>query len=404
VKGVEGVKRLTDSKPCPNPNCGVLSHKESGCHYLTCPHCKEHWCWQCGDWGGGPSGRPEPHHVFDCNSPINQEWAKSASWKIDDEGRFWYYYDRHENHLGSLKFAQELNAALPEASWGGTEKNPPEISRDYSSVLYYDPPGHGHAQSMLDSPQAWTAARKYVGEWMQIDLGAVYSVVGVIVQGRSEGVEEWVSRLRVEYGSNSIRPDGIVGEFQGNTDANSRVEVSFNTPISSRYIRLSPLEWEGQISMRAGVMVLDEANGGEWECTHCTLVNGRDELVCKACQEPCPAACAEGEASSVKRKQEARELMLNASELLVECRLVLAWTYVWAFFEKDEVKRSLFEFVQKDLETKTEQLSGMIENRPLEKVLRERLQLLDYVSALRGYMENIKEYTIIDPDEEVPTV
>eukprot|EP00415_Alexandrium_ostenfeldii_P000014 UN0014 len=175
-------------------------------------------------------------------------------------------------------------------------------------------------------------------------------------------------------------------------------------PISTRYIRLTPLTWEGgHVSMRAAVVVLEEASPNEWVCKGCTLVNNKDDIICKACQEPCGAAADEqAEVFDVKRKQDARQLALDASQLLVECRLVLAWTYVWAFFERDEVKRELFEFVQKDLETKTELLSGMIENNPLEKVLKERLRLLDYVSALRSYLENIKEYTAIDPDVAAP--
>merc|ERR1711974_346091 len=93
------------------------------------------------------------------------------------------------------------------------------------------------------------------------------------------------------------------------------------------------------------------------------------------------------------------QLLHDASELLIECRLVLAWTYVYAFFERDESQRRLFEFVQKDLETKTELLSLMVENRPTADVLNERIKLLDYVSAVRGFLENIKQYTQTDPVE-----
>merc|ERR1711974_218587 len=96
-----------------------------------------------------------------------------------------------------------------------------------------------------------------------------------------------------------------------------------------------------------------------------------------------------------KRTEEARKLLRDAAGLLVECRRVLAWTYVYAYFQEDAAQRRLFEFVQKDLETKTEQLSGMIEERTIGDVLKERVVLLDYVAALRGYLENIKEYTVL---------
>ena len=44
-------------KKCPNPACGVLTEKLSGCMFMTCTQCREVWCWQCGQWG------KETHHV-----------------------------------------------------------------------------------------------------------------------------------------------------------------------------------------------------------------------------------------------------------------------------------------------------------------------------------------------------
>merc|ERR1712157_114348 len=96
MKALAPSELFGDTKRCPNPKCGVASRKESGCHFLHCPQCKENWCWQCGDWGGGPSGRKEPHHVFDCNNPVNQEWARSsAAIEFSDDERFWFYHTRH---------------------------------------------------------------------------------------------------------------------------------------------------------------------------------------------------------------------------------------------------------------------------------------------------------------------
>eukprot|EP00929_Paragymnodinium_shiwhaense_P001126 TRINITY_DN10134_c0_g2_i1.p1 TRINITY_DN10134_c0_g2~~TRINITY_DN10134_c0_g2_i1.p1 ORF type:complete len:780 (-),score=186.97 TRINITY_DN10134_c0_g2_i1:181-2520(-) len=218
MAGVAQCKQASDNKPCPNPSCGVLTHREVGCNYLVCTHCKEKWCWQCGDWGGGPSGRAKPHHVYSCNNPVNQDWNRRAS-EVDvfsNEGRFWFYFDRYKNHLASLKFAEKLRRSV----------------------------------------------------------------------------------------------DRMVA------DIDSAVEYSISD----------------------------------------------------------------------------KQLVRAASELLIECRLVLAWTYVWAFFERDETRRRLFEFTQNDLETKTEQLSKMIEDRPTAEVLQDRNGLADFSTVLRGYLDNMKKY------------
>jgi len=413
VEKMSGMERCAaaskDAKPCPNPGCGVLTHKESGCNYLLCTQCGEKWCWQCGDWGGGPSRRPEPHHVYECNDPVNQEWAKTSLVDLfDNQGRYWFYFDRYSNHLKSLEFAEELCASLPAPALATphiryVESNPREGARSYHSIQNYDATGTGAARSMLDSPQAWCAMSDREGEWMQIDLGAVSSVAGVVVQGRGDGAEEWVTRLLVEHGSRLLQPETSAGEFHASTDAGSRVQLLFPSPVQARYLRLTPLAWHNHISMRAGVLVCqrsdaeDEDAGQSWECGECTFQNPRASGACDVCNAPRPKAPKLVGADD-KRRQDMLQLFRDAAGLLIECRQVLAWTYVWAFFEGDEVRRQLFEFVQKDLETKTEQLSSMIEKRPTADILRERTKLLDYVSALSGYLENIKEYTVIDPD------
>lgn len=106
-------------KPCPNPDCNVATYKDDGCHWLKCPKCKENWCWQCGHWGGGPSGRPPPHHVDICNDPVNEEWYIKAKETFDltsteTLARFRWYHQRHINHMSSLAFADKLRFSVEE--------------------------------------------------------------------------------------------------------------------------------------------------------------------------------------------------------------------------------------------------------------------------------------------------
>ena len=61
-----------------------------------------------------------------------------------------------------------------------TVLDPPESSRSYSSVHNDDPPGHGHAASMLNSPSGWSSKENQPGEWIDIDLGSSHQVVGVV--------------------------------------------------------------------------------------------------------------------------------------------------------------------------------------------------------------------------------
>ena len=65
---------------------------------------------------------------------------------------------------------------------------PSEHARTYSSVYSGDAIGTGHARSMLDSLQAWSASQNAPGEWMQIDLGTSGATVvaTVVVEGATQ--------------------------------------------------------------------------------------------------------------------------------------------------------------------------------------------------------------------------
>ena len=87
-------------KSCPNPRCGCRVEKTGGCNYMVCAACSERWCWHCGAWGGGPSRRPPPHHLFFCNEP------ETAFARLEDDGRLAFYAERAANHAASRAFAR----------------------------------------------------------------------------------------------------------------------------------------------------------------------------------------------------------------------------------------------------------------------------------------------------------
>ena len=82
--------------------------------------------------------------------------------------------------------------------------NPPEENRSYSSIYGNAAIGEGHARSMLDSEQAWSSGSNSVGEWMQIDIGLLEKVVGVITQGRTDYQDEWVKTYKLQYSIDNV--------------------------------------------------------------------------------------------------------------------------------------------------------------------------------------------------------
>lgn len=138
--------------------------------------------------------------------------------------------------------------------------NPPELSRYYSSVFGNTERGTSNAQSMLDSPKGWDGGSASSGEWMKIDLGGMFRVVGVVTQGRND-VSQWVTKISIEYSTLDSTYIPIVetsdGEFTANSDQSTK-KVNFHQPVMARYIKIYVQDYNSHPSMRAGVMVQAE--------------------------------------------------------------------------------------------------------------------------------------------------
>lgn len=134
--------------------------------------------------------------------------------------------------------------------------NPPEKQRTYSSVYWDDGPGFGNAESMLDSPQAWTAKNNEADEYMIIDLGAITFIRGVLTQCRMDKPTHYVKKYAVAYSSDGAKWTDVGGPLLRSKKAYTRsIEGTFPSLIAARYVKLIVKEWRNTISMRAGAVV-----------------------------------------------------------------------------------------------------------------------------------------------------
>jgi hypothetical protein len=74
---------------------------------------------------------------------------------------------------------------------------PPDIGNTYSTTWNNDRRGLGHGRGRLNSPQAWSSAINQVGHWMQIDIGEITSIAGIVTQGRRDA-PQWVTSYEVQ--------------------------------------------------------------------------------------------------------------------------------------------------------------------------------------------------------------
>jgi hypothetical protein len=157
--------------------------------------------------------------------------------------------------------------------------NPPEMSRTYSSICCGSSAGGSHGRSMLDSPVAWVSGNPgSAGEWMQIDLGSILLVHGVVIQARADFPDQWVTEIEVQCSttaSNFVTATATGGGtrfFPTSTYSNQiKSQQRFNQPVGARYIKIivhaSAMPNFHGLAMRAGVLTSSFNQGNRLDAT-----------------------------------------------------------------------------------------------------------------------------------------
>merc|ERR1711892_644830 len=113
----------------------------------------------------------------------------------------------------------------------------------------------------LESGKVWTAQNAIQDEFLQVDLGQIMKVSGVMTQGNPQA-DEWVSEYKVMF-SDKDRSDWHIymnhegsdaAFFSGNTNRYTIAEGLFRQPITARFIRVVPTKWAKKISMRIDIV------------------------------------------------------------------------------------------------------------------------------------------------------
>jgi len=159
-------------------------------------------------------------------------------------------------------------------------------------------------------------------QWMEIDLGSVRAVKGVVTQGGTDEFEEvWTKSFRVDWwdGADWIGVDDSA-TFVGNVDADTRVINDFAGVVYAQKITIYPLTTnvglDAKVMLRAGVRLGDAVtecalavpdcpagetatfDGSGWVCTGCPVGSakaGTGPQPCSACEpwdeaSSCPSA------------------------------------------------------------------------------------------------------------------
>ncbi|XP_071959441.1 uncharacterized protein [Antedon mediterranea] len=135
-----------------------------------------------------------------------------------------------------------------------------EFSGQYSAK-------YGRLNSVSGSG-AWSSGVLDNNQWLQVDLGSLTKVTGVITQGRPT-FSQWVTFFSILYSFDGSTFIEILDEsdnvkvFTGNVDISSLVTNLFDVPIYAQFIRIQPLGWNVHISMRFEVLGCVDFTGSD---------------------------------------------------------------------------------------------------------------------------------------------
>ncbi|MDB4675372.1 discoidin domain-containing protein [Akkermansiaceae bacterium] len=176
----------------------------------------------------------------------------ALTYEIDDEGECVLKSCKSGYYKSGKECLVEEEVYIPPTP---VLRDTPETMRSASTVWSGQAIGVGHGRGRLDSVQGWSAQNNTVGEWYQLDNGVVGKITGVAIKGRATA-GQWVTGFKVKSkGATGTWTDVDGGKvYTGNTDMTTQVDVTFDTPVDARYIRIYPQTWNGHMSLRADIV------------------------------------------------------------------------------------------------------------------------------------------------------
>ena len=119
---------------------------------------------------------------------------------------------------------------------------------------------HPYICQRSETGHVWKAMTSTTEQWLQVDLGQIMKINGILTQGAPEQ-DEWVSSYQMQFSDTNrqyewytyMDPKGPVN-FIGNTDRYTIVEGMLRQPITARYIKINPRTWFTKIAMRIDII------------------------------------------------------------------------------------------------------------------------------------------------------
>ncbi|XP_049459415.1 macrophage mannose receptor 1 [Epinephelus fuscoguttatus] len=111
-------------------------------------------------------------------------------------------------------------------------------------------------KARLNGNSCWMPSGNPTSNWIQVDLTQTRKVTGVVIQGCPQN-DHWLTKFKIQHSMNGMNWNDYTADgqfFPGASDRDSPVTQLLGTPVSAQYIRIIPLEFNGQAGLRFDVL------------------------------------------------------------------------------------------------------------------------------------------------------
>ncbi|XP_019637229.1 PREDICTED: uncharacterized protein LOC109479680 [Branchiostoma belcheri] len=180
----------------------------------------------------------------DCDQLIDEEIPNG----IDDDGDGWTDED-----VPAVDIACEEPGEPIGMESGFIPDESITASTEYSYYLRA-------SEARLQGSSSWASGPLDLSQWLQVDLGWMHPISGVITQGRPDR-DQWVTSYKLQHSIFGDQFTTIVDLFTGldkvftaNSDRDTEVTNLLDEPIITRFVRFWPQTWFNWISMRVEIL------------------------------------------------------------------------------------------------------------------------------------------------------
>lgn len=178
----------------------------------------------------------KPGRVCELNNRTKEEKPEDF---VQDENRF--YMRKWTNRAACAAVGVE-----------DPNKIPDDRITSSSYYLYYYP-----KMGRLHGSLGWCQKTNTItDDYIQVDMGAIRTVCAVATQGKKDGsfVKSYKLSFSVDEISWNVYQDQLIQKiFQANSDLNTIVQHTLNSPVQARYIRFFPVTFSQYPCMRIEV-------------------------------------------------------------------------------------------------------------------------------------------------------